>query len=125
MDNIEEYLKSGRMFYRPFCNAEEIERIYNVQNTEDYLLKMRADEIADHVRLYRVMLRRIQKNSSSWNFTEHFSKKEFTNYLIDISLNLRKELKKITKGFVFSKEPNGNMIETDYGKIITISESLQ
>ena len=125
MDNIEEYLKSGRMFYRPFCNAEEIERIYNVQNTEDYLLKMRADEIADHVRLYRVMRRRIQKNSSSWNFTEHFSKKEFTNYLSNISLNLRKELKKITKGFVFSNEPNGNIIKTDYGKIIIISESLQ
>lgn len=125
MDNIEEYLKSGKMFYRPFCNAEEIEHIYNVQDTEDYLLKIRADEIVNHVRLYRVMRRRIQKNSSSWNFTKHFSTKEFKNYLRDVPIDLRKNLKRITKGFVFSNEPNGNIIQTDFGKIIIISESLQ
>lgn len=43
----------------------------------------------------------------------------------DVPIDLRKKLKRITKGFVFSNEPNGNIIQTDFGKIIIISESLQ
>lgn len=32
-------------FYYPICSKEEFKRIKNIQNTDDYLLKIRADSI--------------------------------------------------------------------------------
>jgi hypothetical protein len=48
-DNIE----FEKHFFRPVCNEQEIERIFNVKNANDYLLKLRAETIVDHMRLFR------------------------------------------------------------------------
>ncbi|QDZ73457.1 hypothetical protein [Bacillus cereus] len=113
-----------KSFYRPYCNAKEIERIFNVQNNEDYLLKMRADEVADHVRLYRVMRARMHK-TKNWDFTEHFSKVEFDNYIKRLSKGNQNKLSNVAMGFVFSNDPNGSCMKTKFGNVIIISESLR
>ena len=43
-----------RTWYHGICSEAEIDRILNVQNGEDYILKLRADTIADNIRLWRV-----------------------------------------------------------------------
>ena len=50
MDNIGAY----RQLYRPVCNEAEIDRIFDVRNGADHLLKLRANTIVDHMRLFRV-----------------------------------------------------------------------
>ena len=50
-----------RIWYMGVCSPEEIDRILNVKDASDYLLKLRADIIADNTRLWRVFLL-FQKN---------------------------------------------------------------
>lgn len=114
-----------KMFYKPICSDEEIGRIFNVQNAEDYLLKLRADTVVDHMRLFRVMRNRYLKNETQWNFTKHFSVREFERYLSFLHDKDKNVCSNITKGFIFSNEPNGSCMKTDYGDIIAISESLR
>lgn len=39
-----------------YCTPEEAERVVNPQNSQDYLLRLRAVFIADHTRIWRVFL---------------------------------------------------------------------
>ena len=45
-----------RLWYMGVCSPEEIDRILNVKDASDYLLKLRADTIVDNTRLWRVFL---------------------------------------------------------------------
>lgn len=47
-------LEIQKTFFHPICNKSEIDRIFNVQCAADHLLKLRAETIVDHMRLYRV-----------------------------------------------------------------------
>ena len=68
-------------FYRPFCSEDEIARIFNVRNADDYLLKARADYVADHVRHYRVMRRRMNVLGDKWSFSGQRTFKIFSESL--------------------------------------------
>jgi hypothetical protein len=111
--------------YRPFCNEEEISRILNVNSAEDYLLKIRADAVFNKPRIHRVIIQRQKKLKEQWNFTNHFSKNEF-NYCLDLLPDDDKlRLSNVAMGFIFTNEPNGACMRTDYGNIIVVSESLR
>lgn len=122
-EGLSQQEKEKRMFYRPFCDKEEIDRIMDVKNAKDYLLKLRADTIIDHMRLYRVYLRKY-RSTKNWNFEESFEKKHFDIALNSLSKENREKCKSITMGNIFSTEPNGCICTTDYGPIITIDDSL-
>lgn len=115
--------KEKRAFYRPLCRKEDIDRIMDVKNAKDYLLKLRADTIIDHMRLYRVYLRKY-RSTKNWNFEESFEKKHFDIVLNSLSKENREKCRSITMGNTFSTEPNGCICTTDYGPIITIDDSL-
>ncbi len=123
MDNID----VQKMFYKPFCSSEEIERIFNVKTTDDYLLKIRADAVADHARLYRVMRKRLtlKRESGEWNFTKHFSVYEFNGYLKKLSGENKVKAEQITAGFIFNNEVNGCCMRSEHGDLIIVSESLK
>lgn len=112
-------------FYRPYCNEEEIRRIFNVKTTDDYLLKIRADTVADQMRIFRVIRARALKNKAEWNFTEHFSTLEFNDYLKRLEGDEKRKVSSLTKGFVFSNEPNGACMRSPHGDLIIVSESLR
>lgn len=118
-------LEIEKLFYRPYCCNDEIDKIFNVQSTEDYLLKMRADAVADHVRIYRVMRKRISLNESSWNFTNHFSTVEFESYIKRLNKDNQSKVSDLTAGFIFNNDVNGSCIRSDYGDLIVVSESLR
>ncbi len=112
-------------FYMSLCSREEIERIFNVSSASDYLLKIRADAAVDHVRIHRVFRRRMTDAGESWCFNDYFDTKPFENYvehLVDEDYTAANEL---TAGFVFCDKPNGQIEKTEFGNIITISESLR
>ena len=112
-------------FYRPFCSEDEITRIFNVRNADDYLLKARADYVADHVRHYRVMRRRMNVLGDKWSFSGHFRRDEFDRYLAQLSHADRNRCNPVASGYVFSTEANGEIAPTDFGDVITVSEALR
>jgi hypothetical protein len=112
-------------FYMSLCNKDEIDRIKNPRNESDYLLKLRANVTVEQVRIFRVFLARMQKAGEKWNFNDSFEHKAFNNYLSRISFDDVELVKNIPAGLVFCNDPNGRIIKTNYGNIITISESLK
>lgn len=124
-DNLEVPLHIQKLYYSSFCSNEEIERIFNVRNAHDYLLKLRADTIVDHMRLYRVYRNRALKNPSKWSLTQSFSQKVFQQYLALLDSRSRDICRDIPAGFVFSNDPNGACMKTPYGNIIFISNALE
>ena len=112
-------------WYLGICDIDESNRIINIKDGQDYLLKVRADSILNHMRIYRVMLARKRKNEDNWNLSTQFSKEEFNNYLDYLDDEKKEKCKMIPSGYVFSDDPNGALMRTDYGDIIVVSESLR
>ena len=62
-----------RTWYHRICSEAEIDRILNVQNGEDYILKLRADTIADNIRLWRVYRHIAEKWGEGWALEKYFN----------------------------------------------------
>lgn len=112
-----------RFWYRPICNELEIDRLLNVKNAADFLLRERADYIVDHMRLFRVVRNKALKDSN-WSLAKFFHEEEFQQVLNAFSQENREKCRNITAGCTFSTDPNGCARATEYGPIISIDESL-
>ena len=114
-----------KQFYRPVCNEAEIDRIFNVKDSKDYLLKLRADTIVDHMRLFRVYRNYALANEGKWSLEKSFEIEHYTRFYDRLDEEKKKLCANITYGNIFSNEPNGQIFKTDYNPIITISDSLK
>lgn len=114
-----------KMFYNPVCNKSEIERIFNLKNGGDYLLKLRADTIVDHMRLFRVYRNYALAKKDNWSLESSFSTDHYTGFLNNLDGDKSKICSKIIYGNIFSNEPNGQIFKTDYGPVLTICDSLK
>lgn len=112
-------------FYMSLCNSEEIERIFNVTSASDHLLKIRADATVEHTRIYRVFRQRMINAGDSWCFNDYFDTAPFENYIKQLADEDYTEANELTAGFVFCNKPNGLIEKTEFGNVITISESLR
>ena len=68
-------LKKERLRFGKICSPREFERIMNVQNGHDHILRMRAETIADDSRLYRVFLykvREYEERGEEWALEKYF-----------------------------------------------------
>ncbi len=59
--------KWSPVWFHTFCTGEEIERIRNPKNAKDFLLRKRADIVADHIRFERVYMNKALV-SEDWSF---------------------------------------------------------
>ena len=107
------------------CSEDEIRRIFYPEKTEDVLLKLQADEIADNVRLVRVFLKRREKHVGEWSLSNHFKTDMFEKYVKILPKKIRRECSTVASGIAFLKEPNGQCVNTQYGPLIVISETLK
>ncbi|PKH86879.1 hypothetical protein [Colwellia sp. Bg11-28] len=123
MDLDKESIAKGS--YRSLCSNEEIERIFNVSSASDFLLKVRADTAIDHMRIYRVFRHKMIKAGNNWNFSNYFDVKPFESYIKHLADDEYTQAQELTAGFVFCENPNGSIEKTDFGNIITVSESLR
>lgn len=114
-----------KQFFRPICNEREIERIFNVKNAKDYLLKLRAETIVDHMRLFRVYRNKALANEKNWSLENSFTSYHYSNFKSNLPDDLRIKCDEITYGNIFSNEPNGLIFKTEYGVISTLSDSLR
>lgn len=114
-----------KYWYKFLCNNQEIDRIFNIKDASDYLLKIRADTVIDHIRLNRVMIQRRNKKGKEWEFNNHFSDQEFDAYLNLLEDKQKMKCKGVARGYVYSNNPNGSLMRSSYGDLIIISESLK
>jgi hypothetical protein len=94
-----------RQFFRPICSSPEIERIFNVTNAADYLLKLRADTLVDHMRLFRVYRNKALLNEKSWSLEGSFSDLHYKAVLAKLPPFARALCRPITFGDIFSNDP--------------------
>jgi len=120
MDEIE----IQKLFFYPVCNKDEIERIFNVQNAHDYLLKIRAETIVDHMRLFRVYRNKALADEKNWSLEKSFADLHYRTFLKNIDPKYFEKCKDVVAGNIFSNDPNGQIFVCEYGPIITISDSL-
>lgn len=113
-----------KLFYFPVCSQEEIERIFNVQNINDYLLKLRADTIVDNMRLFRVYRNKAIANEKNWSLEKSFSTDHYDKFLHYAKPDVREKCKEVFAGNIFSTDPNGQIFSTEKGNLITICDSL-
>mgnify|MGYP000011752248 CR=1 FL=1 len=116
-------------FYLEFCTDSEIRRILRLKNPNDYLLKMRADGIADNPRLLReISYRKIEWEGKNrvWSLTNYY------NFLDVDARKYIKPLPKRNKG-VFNKlvygrvpiiQPNGLCFRSLVGDLVIVSDTL-
>lgn len=120
MDQIE----MEKSFYWPICNKSEIDRIFDIQNAKDYLLKLRADTIVDHMRLFRVYRNKAITKGQDWSLEDSFCGYHYIMFKNRLQQDLKEKCEKVTYGNIFSNESNGFIFKTEYGPISTLSESL-
>lgn len=113
------------LFYYPLCTIDEILRIENPQTASDYLLKIRADSIADEPRLARIFLSRKEKYLGDWSLSNYYMEREFSEYVNRLTPGHAEVCEGVPAGFALLREPNGACISTQAGKIIIVSESLR
>lgn len=119
-----EYIDTKKHFYRSICNESEIDRIFDIKNGADYLLKIRADTIVDHMRLYRVYRNKALADEKNWSLEGSFDQSHYEFVLSKLDLDQREACKRITYGDIFSNDPNGLIFNSEFGVITTISDSL-
>lgn len=118
-------LEQQRAWYHGLCSEKEIDRILNVQNGRDYILKLRADTIIENVRLWRVFKHISMAYGEQWTLEKYFQ----TYSYIDVRNAMSKEHQEICKnvsfGSIISSDSNGLIFPTPYGICSTYSETLK
>jgi hypothetical protein len=111
-------------WYDLLCSRSETERISNVKNAADALLKLRADTLLDSSRLTRVYLAKKRAHRGQWSLEQSFSATHYRKFLKSLPPKVHDQCRAVTFGDVFSNDPNGTIVATEFGPIVTISEAL-
>lgn len=114
-----------RIWYMGVCSPEEIDRILNVKDASDYLLKLRADTIVDNTRLWRVFLALSKRHGSKWSLSNYFTAYSYADVKHRMSPKHRELCNGITYGSIISSDPNGLIFDTEFGICSTYSLSLK
>lgn len=114
-----------KMSLLSFCTKDEINRIINCRNTNDFLLKLRADYINDNMRIFRTVLSHKREFTNKWSLDKFFETSDFEIFVNKLRDREKMNCKELTSGYLYSSSPNGMVMKTDYGKLMIISYSLK
>lgn len=117
-----------RMWFMNICSRSELNRIMNVQNAEDYILRLRAETIADNIRLYRVFLHVRNKYEAmgwEWSLENYFTAYNYIDVLHHLDKEKQELCSQVAFGSIISNDPNGLIFETQYGICSTFSTILK
>lgn len=123
MDEFPDYLDDNT-FYQLASNSEEFPRIASPKTADDELLRIQADAITNHVRIYRVMLARARRRKlDSLLVDEH--KEDFDEYLSNIPEYERLICEHIPKRYILTHNYDAMCLKTDHGNVIIVFEVLR
>lgn len=115
--------ESGK--YYPICTIDEIKRIERPGTADDHLLRLRADSIMEHPRLIRMFLKRRELRPKGWSLTSYYKTREFDRYISHLPEEKKAICRAIPAGYILSREPHGFCLNTEFGKVVVLSESLK
>lgn len=114
-------------WFYAICSKSEIERIKDPQNGDDFILLLRADIIADNMRLYRVVKHYVDiavRYGVEWSLDEFYKTDYFEYFKNHLPVDLKEKVDGIATGLIFTKEANGLIFKTDFGFCSVLSASL-
>ena len=114
-------------WFYAICSKSEIERIKDPQNGDDFILLLRADIIADNMRLYRVVKHYVDiavRSGVEWSLEEFYKTDHFEYFKNHLPVDLKEKVDGIATGLIFTKEANGLIFKTDFGFCSVLSASL-
>jgi len=121
-------LKLQRDWFGKICSKSELDRILNVQNAQDYILRMRAETIADNIRIYRVFLHIIhyyEQKGWDWALEKYFNAYNYIDVLHHLDKEKEELCSQVAFGSIITNDPNGLIFETPYGICSTCSTVLK
>jgi hypothetical protein len=114
-----------RLWYQTLTQYPElVERLINPSSARDQLLKIRAEPLLDHPRLYRVVRRRANLRRSREVLHDEY-REDFQEYLTLLPSIRQMISEDVPAGYVLARFYDAMCLRTDYGKIIVISEVLR
>jgi len=116
--------------YLEFCTEKEARRILEIATPSDYLLKRRADAIADSPRLVRQISGRKnawKKAGREWSLSRYYDTLNgpARAYVRRFPKRERVKLNAIVFGLAPLNQPNGVCIRSLVGDVIIVSDSLR
>lgn len=121
-------LKLERAWFQRICSSSELERVLKVQNADDYILRLRAETIADNIRIYRVFLNKVhycETHGLQWELEKYFKTDNYNEVLRRLDKEKAELCRRVSSGAIISNEPNGQIFSTDYGICSTYSTVLE
>lgn len=125
VDEVSKIAAAG--WFYAICSKSEIERIKDPQNGDDFILLLRADIIADNMRLYRVVKHYVDiavRYGVEWSLEEFYKTDYFEYFKNHLPVDLKEKVDGIATGLIFTKEANGLIFKTDFGFCSVLSASL-
>jgi hypothetical protein len=116
--------------YLAFCAQSEVVRLRELRTPEDYLLRLRANSIAEAPRSRRVMIARREKYESrgrKWYLTQYYHSMDgpWRAYVKLLSRSDRQRIRALPSGFALMNEANALCIKSLLGEVVVGSEALR
>jgi hypothetical protein len=114
-----------RLFYLPFCTPSEVDRVLSPATAADFLLGIRAQYIADHMRVFRYFRRQRALRRMAYSLEDCFPTDHYKIYFASLPEQDRSLLQRVCYGDVYTAEADGEIFVSPFGPIVTISGSLR
>src|SRR5260370_22531525 len=116
--------ESDRVFFRLICTNDELERALSPKCASDYLLALRAGHIVDNARITRYFLRKKRELGQQYSLANCFETSHYELYIRTLDEKDQVSLRDVTYADVFTTIPDGVIFNSSFGRIVTISYSL-
>jgi hypothetical protein len=129
-DTKDEDLSPEEHLFLPFCAKNEIVRLRELKNANDYLLRVRANAVADSSRMTRVMSARrklFERRGREWTLTSYYHSFDAPakHYIRSLPRRDRHLAMSAPFGFAPVNEANAICVRTLVGDVIILSEALR
>jgi|JI10StandDraft_1071094.scaffolds.fasta_scaffold27279_6 hypothetical protein len=118
-------LTEEQTFFYPFMDKKEIKQIFEIKSASDFLLRLRAEQVENDMRLRRTFSKLKKKIGKKWSFTNYFDSKQYKEYLNNLKQNRKEICQDIPHGTIHFNEANGMCLKTPFGNIIVLSYGLR
>lgn len=123
IDEQPEYIR--REWYGSICSKKEVERIMNMQNGNDYLLKLGAETIMENPKVWGTFMRLLVKNKSEWSLERYFKAQNYVAFKNALKNEDRLRCEEVAYGYTYSNDPNGLIFQSPFGICSTCSVLLR
>ena len=112
------------MWFWSFCTPDEIKRVLQPNSSKDYLLRLRAEYIADHARLTRVFIHLRRAFGNNWSLEKFFSSNAYEQFKSIINSENKEKCEGVECGSIYDNNAEGLIFSSPYGMFSTYSKTL-